>query len=80
LAETPLAVLIVGVFTAISIACSPCDDQHDGLPIFGEQEMALLFQAFDPAWSDVVFFVVRRGGLLGFRSSGKPFSHPAALS
>jgi hypothetical protein len=79
LPQSSLAVLIVGVFTAIAIARSPRHHLHHGRAILGEQKMALIFQAFDPAWSNVVFSVVRRG-LLCFRSSRKPFSHPAALS
>jgi hypothetical protein len=71
--------LIVGVFTAIAIARSPGHDLHHGRAIFGEQKMALISQALESAWSDVVFGVVR-SGLLYLRSSRKPFSHPPALS
>jgi hypothetical protein len=31
------------------------DSGHHGRAILGEQKMALIFQAFNPAWSNVVF-------------------------
>src|SRR6185437_1368054 len=78
LPQSSLAVLIVGVFTAIAIGRSPGHDLHHGRAIFGEQKIALISQAFESAWSDVVCGVVR-SGLLCLRSSRKPFSHPPAL-
>ena len=75
LAQSSLAVLIVGIFTAIAIARSSHHHLHHGRSILGEQKMTLIFQSFDPAWSDVVFAVVRRR-LLRLRPSRKPFSHP----
>src|SRR5581483_7227294 len=78
LAQTSLAVLVVSVFTAIAIARSPRHYLHHSRALPGEQKLALLFQAFEAAGSDVVFAVDRRG-LLHLRSSGKALSHPAAV-
>ena len=79
LPQSPLAVLVVGIFTAIAIACRPCDDFDDGRAIFREQEMTLGFQALKAAGRDVVG-ALRGGGLEGFRSSGEAFLHGVVLS
>ena len=73
LPQAALAVLIVGVFTAISVARSPRHYLHHGRPILGEQKFALIFQALDSAWGDVVFAVIRHLGSSAFGLLVNPF-------
>ena len=78
LPQPSLAVLIIGVFTAIAIARSPRHHLHDRGTILGEQKMPLVFQSLQAAWSDVVGALISRR-LRRFRSSREPLSHPAGL-
>jgi len=73
LPQPPLAVLIVGVFTAIAVAGSPRHHLHHGRTFPGEQKPMLIFKPLEPARRDVVLDV-RRGGVRS-RVSRKPFSH-----
>ncbi len=58
LPQSSLAVLIVGIFTAIVIARSPGHHFHHGRTIFRKQEMPLIFQALETARGDVVCAMV----------------------
>ena len=73
LPQPPLAVVIVGVFTAIAVAGSPRHHLHHGRTFPGEQKPMLIFKPLEPARRDVVLDV-RRGGVRS-RVSRKPFSH-----
>ena len=73
LPQPALAVLIVGVFTAIAVAGSPRHYLHNGRAFPGEQKLVLIFQALQPARRYVVLAV--RRGLVTLRFSRKPFSH-----
>src|SRR6185312_3417752 len=77
LAQPPLTVLIVGVFTAITVARSPRHHlRHRGV-FPGEQKPVLLFKAPQPARRDVV--LDSYCGLVYLRFSRKPFSHIVVL-
>jgi hypothetical protein len=79
LPQPSLTVLVVGVLTAIAIARSPGHHLHHGRAILVEQEEALISEALQSAWSDVINAVVR-GGFLCFRPSRKSFTQaPASL-
>jgi len=54
LPQPPLAVLIIGVFTAIAVAGSPRHQLHDGRAFPGEQKPVLIFEAIKSARRDVV--------------------------
>ena len=49
LPQPPLAVVIVGVFTAIAVAGSPRHHLHHGRVFPGEQKPVLIFEALQPA-------------------------------
>src|SRR3984893_5619321 len=73
LAQPPLAVLIVSVFTAIAVARSPRHHLCHGRAFPGEQKPVLIFEALQAAWRYVV--VAWRRGLVPLRFSCKTFSH-----
>src|SRR4030095_1805029 len=73
LAQPPLAVLIIGVFTAIAVARSPRHHLRHGRAFPGEQKPVLIFEALQAAWCYVVASWRRR--LVALRFSCKPFSH-----
>src|SRR5580700_1755049 len=73
LAQPPLAVLIVGVFTAIAVARSPRHHLRHGRAFPGEQKPVLVFEALQAGWRYVVLASRRR--LVTLRFSRKPFSH-----
>src|SRR5580658_5862424 len=75
LAQLPLAVLIVGVFTAIAVARSPRNHLRHGRAFPGEQKLVLIFEALQAARRYVV--LASRCGLVPLRFSRKPFSHHA---
>jgi hypothetical protein len=77
LAQPPLAILIVGVFTAVAVARSPRDHLRHGRAFPGEQKPMLLFEALQPTRRYVV--LAARPGLVGLRFSRKPFSHIVVL-
>src|SRR5262249_21210278 len=77
LAQPPLAVLIVGVFTAIAVARSPRHHLRHGRAFPGEQKPVLLFEALQPTRRYVV--LASRRGLVSLRFSRKPFSHIVSL-
>src|ERR1700691_925082 len=77
LPQPPLAVLIVGVFTAIAVARSPRHYFRHGRAFPGEQKPVLIFQALQPAPRYVV--LASRRGLVPLWSSRKPFPHLVAL-
>src|SRR5580704_6406628 len=54
LPQPPLAVLIIGVFTAIAVAGSPRHHLRHGRAFPGEQKPVLIFEALQPARRDVV--------------------------
>jgi hypothetical protein len=60
LPQPPLAVLIVGVFTAIAVAGSPRHHLRHGRAFPGEQKPVLIFEALEAARRDVVLDM-RRG-------------------
>src|SRR5437879_7473562 len=72
LPQPPLAVLIVGVFTAIAVAGSPRHHLRHGRAFPGEQKPVLIFEALEPAPRYVV--LTWRRGLVPFWSSRTPFS------
>src|SRR5262249_31224709 len=72
-----LAVLIVGVFTAIAVARSPRHHLRHGRAFPGEQKPVLIFEALQAAWRYVIF--AWRRGLVPVRFSCKPFSHILVL-
>src|SRR4029079_2436082 len=77
LAQPALAVLIVGVLTAIAVAGGPRDDLgHRGtLPV--QQELVLVLQALEPGRRDVVLGPWSRR--LAHRFPERPLrSHPVA--
>src|SRR5262249_28692889 len=78
LAQPPLAVLIVGVFTTIAVACSPRHHLRHGRAFPGEQKPVLLFEALQPTRRYVV--LASRRGLVSLRFSRKPFSHIVVLT
>src|SRR6185312_10024998 len=77
LPQPPLAILIVGVFTAIAVAGSPGHHLRHGRAFPGEQKPVLIFEALQPARSYVV--LDWRRGLVPFWFSGKPFPHLVVL-
>src|SRR5271169_6689923 len=77
LPQPPLAVLVVGVFTAIAVAGSPRHHLHDSRTFPGEQKPMLIFEALKPAPRDVVLDW-RRGGIR-FWISCEAFSHLVVL-
>src|ERR1700731_929143 len=77
LPQPPLAVLIVGVFTAIAVAGSPRHHLRHGRAFPGEQKPVLIFEALQPARRYVVLDLSR--GLVRFWFSGKPFPHLVVL-
>src|SRR5947209_3394399 len=77
LPQAPLAVLIVGVFTAIAVTGSPRHHLRDGGAFPGEQKPVLIFEALQPAGSYVV--LDGRSGLVRFWLSCKPFPHLVVL-
>jgi Transcription elongation factor, GreA/GreB, C-term len=77
LPQPPLAVLIVGVFTAIAVASSPRHHLRHGRAFPGEQKPMLIFQALQPARRYVV--LDWRRWLVRFWFSCKPFSHLAVF-
>src|ERR1700691_1240950 len=54
LAQPPLAVLIVGVFTAIAVARSPRHHLRHGRAFPGEQKPVLIFEALHAVWRYIV--------------------------
>src|SRR5580698_1255410 len=73
LPQPSLAVLIVGVFTAIAVAGGPRHYLRHGRAFPGEQKPVLIFQALEAAPRNVVLDWRRGGVRLWF--SRKPFSH-----
>src|SRR5438094_164585 len=73
LPQPPLAVLIVGVFTAIAVAGSPRHHLRHGRAFPGEQKPVLIFEALQPAPRYVV--LASRRGLVPLWFSRKPFPH-----
>src|SRR5437588_281228 len=73
LPQPPLAVLIVGVFTAIAVTGSPRHHLRHGGAFPGEQKPVLIFEALQPAPRYVVLAWRRR--LIPLWFSRKPFSH-----
>src|ERR1700686_1697066 len=73
LPQPPLAVLIVGVYTAIAVAGSPRPHLRHGRAFPGEQKPVLIFEALQPAPCYVV--LDSRRGLVPLWLSRKPFSH-----
>src|SRR5580692_2628233 len=73
LPQPPLAVLIVGVFTAIAVAGSPRHHLRHGWAFPGEQKPVLIFEALEAARRDVVLDRRRGGVRLWF--SCKTFPH-----
>jgi hypothetical protein len=66
LPQPPLAVLIVGVFTAIAVAGSPRHHLRHGRAFPGEQKPVLIFEALQPARRDVVLDCVAGSSGFGF--------------
>src|SRR5262245_37996846 len=77
LAQPPLAILIVSVFTAIAVARSPRHHLGHRRAFPGEQKPVLIFEALQAARRYVV--LDSRGGLVSLRFSRKPFSHMVVL-
>src|SRR5207248_2786446 len=73
LAQAPLAVLIVSVFTAIAVARSPRHHLRHGRAFPGDQKPVLIFEALQAARRYVVLALGR--GFVTLRFSRKPFSH-----
>ena len=73
LPQPPLAVLIVGVLTAIAVAGSPRHHLRHGRAFPGEQKPVLIFEALESARRDVV--LDWRPGRVRLRFSGEAFSH-----
>jgi hypothetical protein len=73
LPQPPLAVLIVGVFTAIAVAGSLRHHLRHGWAFPGEQKPMLILEALQPAPRYVV--LASRRGLVPLGLSRKPFSH-----
>jgi hypothetical protein len=71
LPQPPLAVLIVGVFTAIAVAGSPRHHLCHRRTFPGEQKPVLIFEARQSARRDVV--LAWRRGLVPLWFSRKPF-------
>src|SRR6266568_71359 len=77
LPQPPLAVLIVGVFTAIAVAGSPRHHLRHGRAFPGEQKPVLIFEALQPARRYVVLASCR--GLVPLWFSRKSFPHLVVL-
>ena len=73
LPQPPLAILVVGVLTAIAVAGSPGHHLGHGRAFPAEQKPVLIFEALQPARRDVV--LDRRRGRVRLWLSRKPFSH-----
>src|SRR6185312_2451255 len=78
LAQPPLAVLIVGVFAAIAVACGPRHHLRHSRAFPGKQKLELIFEALQTARRYVVLAL--RRGFVSLRFSRKPFSHNLSLS
>src|SRR5438270_6216332 len=76
LPQPPLAVLVVGVFTAITVAGSPRHHLRHSRAFPGKQKAVLIFEALQPTGRYVVLH--RRGGIVPFWFSRKPFPHLAS--
>src|SRR5207237_8771185 len=72
LPQPPLAVLVVGVFTAITVAGSPRHHLRHGRAFPGEQKPVLIFEALQPARRYVVLASCR--GLVPLWFSRNSFS------
>src|SRR5271169_6247601 len=77
LPQPPLAVLIVGVFTAITVAGSPRHHLRHRRAFPGEQKPVLIFEALEAAPRDVV--LDGRRGLVRLWFSRRPFPHVLIL-
>src|SRR5204862_6406765 len=77
LPQPPLAVLIVGVFTAIAVAGSPRHHLRHCRAFPAEQKPVLIFEALQPDRRYVV--LASRRGLVPFWFSRKPFPHLVVL-
>src|ERR1035441_5479566 len=77
LPQPPLAVLIVGVFTAIAVAGSPRHHLRHSRAVSGEQKPVLIFEALQPARRYVV--LASRRGLVTLWFSRRPFPHFVVL-
>src|SRR6202021_212274 len=77
LPQPPLAVLIVGVFTAITVAGSPRHHLRHGRAFPGEHKPVLIFEALQPAPRYVVLDWPR--GLVPLWFSRNPFPHLIVL-
>src|SRR5205807_9504605 len=77
LPQPSLAVLIVGVFTAIAVAGSPRHHLRHGRAFPGEQKPVLIFEALQPAPRYVVLASCR--GLVPLWFSRKSFPHHVVL-
>src|SRR4051812_48442639 len=77
LSQSPLAVTIIGVFTAISIAGSPRHHLRHRRALPGEQKPVLISEALQSARRYVVLASDR--GLVPLWFSGKPFPHVIVL-
>src|ERR1700719_2404395 len=73
LAQPPLAVLIVGVFTAIAVTGSPRHYLRHGRAVPAKQKPVLIVEALQPARRYVVLAL--RRGLVRLWFSREPFSH-----
>ncbi len=78
LAQPTLAVLIVGVFTAIAVTGSPRHYLRHGRAFPAQQKPVLILEALQPARRYVVLALYR--GLVRFWFSREPFSHLVVLS
>jgi len=65
LSQPSLAVLIVGVFTAIAVAGSPRYDLHNGRTFSGEQKLVLVLEALQSVRRYVVFDCVAGSSACG---------------
>ena len=72
-----LAILIVGVFTAVAVTGGPRHYLRHRRAFPAEQKPVLILEALQPARRYVV--LAWRSGLVRFRFSGKPFSHLVVL-
>src|ERR1700736_6182019 len=70
LPQPPLAVLIVGVFTAIAVPGSPRHHLRHCRTLAGEQKPVLIFKSLEPVPRDVV--LDRRAGRVRLWLSGRP--------
>src|ERR1700691_3728918 len=78
LPQPPLAVLIVGVFTAIAVAGSPRHHLRHGWAFPGEQKPVFIFEALQPAPRYVV--LAWRRGLVPLWFSREPVPHLVVLT